>query len=244
MMRKYVRILIALSALVYLSGCGFVQYNLLKNYPNGQPKFRGNITDMSASKMGLWTYYFENGKTQAVGSYTFDHMVGEWTWFYPSGKKFKTQGFTFNLFIDPYADGPYLKWTEEDTVLIKGQFSNNGKTGVWEFRNTKNVKVLELEFSGDKRNGYCNMWFSTPGYEGNRKVQCNFVDGKHDGLYKAWDKDGNLLCEATLDKGKIVSVRLYGPDGAIIPGDELSKEQLNKHIDIDLEYLKTMEGLI
>ncbi len=244
MMRKFIRILTALSVLVYLSGCGIAQYHLLKNYPNGQPRFRGKLTDMSGSKMGLWTYYFENGKTQAVGSYTLDHMEGMWTWFYPSGKKFKQQEFTFNLFIDPNADGPYVQWTEEGTMLIKGQFSNNRKIGLWEFWNTKNVKVLELEFSGDKRNGYCNMWFSTPGYEGNRKVQCNFVDGKHDGLYKAWDKDGNLLCEAVLDKGKIVNVHFYGPDGLTIPDNDLSKRILKEQIDIDLEYLRTMEGLI
>lgn len=243
-MKRYMRVLVALSTLVLFSGCGTVQYHLLKDYPNGQPKFRGKVLDMSGAKTGPWVYYFENGITQARGSYNFDHMDGEWTWFYPSGRKFKTQEFTFNLFIDPYAEGSYVKFTEEHTILIRGQFSNNEKTGLWEFFNSKNVRVLELEFSADKRNGYCNMWFSTPGYEGNKKVQCSFVDGKHDGLYKAWDKDGNLLCEATLDKGKIVSVHLYGPDGTTIPDSELSKKILEEHIDIDLEYLKTMEGLI
>lgn len=244
MLRRYLRVLVALSTFVLLSGCGTVQYHLLKDYPNGQPKFRGKVLDMSGAKTGPWVYYFENGMTQARGSYNFDHMDGEWTWFYPSGRKFKTQEFTFNLFINPYADGSYIKWTEEQTVLIKGQFSNNGKTGLWEFRDAKNVKVLELEFADNKRNGRCALWYSTPGYEGNRKIECNFVDGKHDGLYKIWDQDGSLICEATLDKGKIVGVRFHRRDGTIIQNDELSTKALKEQIGIDLEYLKKMEESI
>jgi uncharacterized protein len=243
-MRRYIGVLVALSILILFSGCGTVQYHLLKDYPNGQPRFRGKVLDMSGAKTGPWVYYFENGITQARGSYNFDHMDGEWTWFYPSGRKFKIQEFTFHLLIDPYADGSYVKLTEEHTVLIKGQFSSNEKTGLWEFRDAKNVKVLELEFVGNKRNGYCSIWYSTPGYEDNRKIQCNFVDGKHDGLYKVWDKDGSLMCEATLDKGKAVSVHFHRRDGTIIPDDELSRKALKEQLDIDLEYLKAMEAQI
>jgi antitoxin component YwqK of YwqJK toxin-antitoxin module len=242
MMRRYIRVLVALSVLILFSGCGTVQYHLLKDYPNGQPRFRGKVLDMSGAKTGPWVYYFENGITQARGSYNFDHMDGEWTWFYPSGRKFKIQEFTFNLFIDPYADGSYAKLTEEHTILVKGQFSNNEKTGVWEFRDAKNIKVLELEFVGGKRHGSCNMWLNTAPYEGS--IQCNFTDGKHDGPYKAWDKDGRLLCEATMEKGKIVNVRFYGPHGTVIPDDERSREALKEQIGVDLEYLKKMEESI
>src|SRR5208337_4333814 len=129
-LKRLINLLVLFFVLILFSGCGVVQNSFLKNYPNGQPKFKGEMTPIGATKDGPWVYYYGDGKIKAEGSYKLNKMVGLWTWYYPTGAKFKQQEFTFNYFMEPNPNGPYQMWSQEGNIVIKGQFANNQKTGL------------------------------------------------------------------------------------------------------------------
>jgi antitoxin component YwqK of YwqJK toxin-antitoxin module len=241
MMKRLVIFLSILFVLIEFTGCGVYQSSLSNNYPNGQPRFKGNMTTIGATKDGPWVYYFENGKIQSEGSYKLNKMDGLWTWYYPSGAKCKQQEFTFNMLVEPNPNGPYQKWSEEGATIIKGQFSNSRKTGLWEFWTTSDVKIIEIEYTDNLPNGQCTMWYSIPQAEGKKKMKCRFINGKHNESYKAWYPNGILMCEATLTNGTIVDVQLYDQDGSGVSDKKKSQERLSKFISSDIELIRDIE---
>jgi len=223
------------------SGCGALQTYCFNKYPNGNPKFQGKMTPIGGNKDGYWAYFYEDGKIKAGGNYKLNQMNGLWTCYYPTGGMYKQQEFKFSYFNVPNPNGPYKQWSEEGNLIIQGQFENSSMTGLWEFWNTKGVKVMEIEFSDNLPNGYCNMWYSSPGKEGNKKIQCSFRKGRHGGKYTAWYGDGKLRVEATLDRGSIVDVQMYDKDGATVLDEKSSQKIFEKQLEADLELLREVE---
>jgi hypothetical protein len=97
--------------------------------------------------------------------------------------------------------------------------------------------VIELCVNGNIPEGDCKMWYSSDGCEGVLKNTSRFHKGKHHGVLKTWQKDGQLMCDAIVDMGQIVEGKFF-IDGKEITNKSEVHKRINYLINADIQYLK------
>ncbi len=143
---------------------------------------------------------FENGKIKISGSYKKDKEEGKWEFYnnglltheinYLKGKKegieihyYKNKKKSMEVnYKDGLADGKWIEWYE------------NGK------------KSLEIHYKKGILDGSYSEWFDT----GELDFTCIYKDGKrYNGIFKEYDKDGNLKYQEKVKNFKIIYKKKY-----------------------------------
>jgi antitoxin component YwqK of YwqJK toxin-antitoxin module len=200
-------------------------------YQNGNKKTEGLFK--IGAKDELWVEYFENGKIESQIQYTNDSKNGIW-------KKYNVKGDT--LLIDNYKvdikDGFHKEFVG-NIVVEEGTFTNGLMTGDWVFRfkdgkgNLKgkgsfnNGNGSDLGTTGIPKNGREGIWLL---YHPNGKLQaeCNYLNGKLEGLRKTYFENGVLESEENYLNGKLEGLyKSYYENGQLKSDENYNQGERN-----------------
>jgi antitoxin component YwqK of YwqJK toxin-antitoxin module len=93
----------------------------VERYDHGQKKSEGYLLD-DGTKVGLWTFWYENGQKESEGSYKNWEKEGIWTFWYENGQK-RSEGSAKNR----KKEGLWTYWHEKGDLDF--QYSGIYKTG-------------------------------------------------------------------------------------------------------------------
>jgi antitoxin component YwqK of YwqJK toxin-antitoxin module len=200
-------------------------------YQNGNKKTEGLFK--IGAKDELWVEYFENGKIESQIQYTNDSKNGVW-------KKYNVNGDT--LLIDNYKvdikDGLHKEFAG-NIVIEEGTFINGLMTGEWVYRykdgkgNLKgkgsfiNGDGSDIGTTGIPKNGREGIWLL---YHPNGKLQaeCNYLNGKLEGLRKTYFENGVLESEENYLNGKLEGLyKSYFENGILEAEQNLKQGERN-----------------
>ena len=83
-----------------------------------------------------------------------------------------------------------------DTAAIFS-FKKGKEHGVWKKFYASGQSEERREFDNGRKTGELVTWWEN----GNKKLQCFFVDDEFEGIYREWNKDGLLIKEMKYKKG-------------------------------------------
>ena len=145
---------------------------------------------------GKYDGKFEEGSTVLKEFY---HMTVERTLdgkyvrkqFYPPNKQITH----FESYSDKKLqtlDGPYKEWLDDGRIYKEGQFVNGKPEGEWKYYSLQGgyLQSYGKYISGQKT----DVW-KYQSKEGKVNAEYNFENGKKNGAYKLFDKDGKLVEE-------------------------------------------------
>lgn len=123
-------------------------------------------------------------------------QTGEWMAFYPqSGLPYKL--ITYKAGI---RDGLYIFFNEIGQVSLLATYKNNQLDGYWvKYRFQRPEE--EAEYRNGKMHGTHRQYFVREGW---LQFTTEYKDGVKDGLYRAYNKDGQVTLEYTFKDGKQV----------------------------------------
>ena len=157
-------------------------------YETGELKSQGAFKDNL--KTGEWIFYYQDGKIEQRGKYSSDKPSGLWTWFYTNGKIWREE----NL-LKGVEDGSLTEYNKEGTVILKGDYVDGERDGVWNFNNGDNTE--EGTYQDGLQNGLWKGMFSN----GKTNYQVNYIQGVPDGKYKLYYENGNIREEGVYSMG-------------------------------------------
>lgn len=136
-------------------------------------------------KMGVFTYYHENGQKSSEGLYVNNKKQGLWHNWYADGQIEYTGSFDAEVATDEWE-----YWHENGERKAIGQYKANLKDGEWNYWTDKGV----LESKEHHKNGSMG---SIEGYFENGNVQYTgvFQNNIPNGLWQYWTIDGRLMLE-------------------------------------------------
>ncbi len=219
---------------------------------------------LNGMRSGKWAYYYpENGKTSGYDVYSEGKLHGDMESFYPSGKKKSWHTYKFGEKYDAhiqYFEDESIKEMEKCTgntgysvvtrydsasrkPLVKGEFQNSKKTGLWYtfFRGTDVVQYKE-QYKLGMNDGEIEIYHA----DGSRKLSGRYNNGKRVGKWscyypnsgKDWIKleynedvivgdvyvyyeNGDLKRHEVRKDDKVVSYEGYSEDKKDIPYESL-----------------------
>ena len=161
--------------------------------------------DGNEKRIGEWKIYFETGELRSSGQYVNDRQNGEWSYYFRSGQKEQIGNFRNGIMEgewkwyfpsgnilreETYARGkPHgmcIQYTDSATIIVKGEYAEGEREGAW------------IENVGDARE------------EG------NYIMGLKNGMWKTYDKDGQLSHSGNFVQGVPDGRHVfYYPDGTL-----------------------------
>lgn len=79
-------------------------------------------------KMGIWTYFYNNGGIQGVGPYEDDVISGEWKWFRKTGELMQTGSFR-----DGKKTGLWTRYYPSGGLMDEGRYEADQRVGTWNY---------------------------------------------------------------------------------------------------------------
>ena len=179
-------------------------------YKTGELFSEGNRLNGQLS--GLWKFYSQKGKIKEEIVYQNDMRNGV-------SRKYRSDGTVVQLisFRNGVKDGIEEFFYENGTIESKYQYKDGKKEGrafkydqkdgriirLMEFRENNKVTDLPINRYDDKgiKTGF---WIDFHPNE-NKKLEGNYVDGKKQGIFKAYDKRENLIAIYNYDQDQLAS---------------------------------------
>lgn len=146
-----------------------------EKYPNGAAKSRGQVLqDQNDNyvKVGLWTFWHDNGQKSEEGEYKDGERSGDWMYWRENGKKLKEGKFT-----NGKETGVWTYWYENGRKDFEGENRHGKRFGVWTFWHENGRKREEGRYEADLRVGVWTSWYQSgqklaeTQYAGGRAVQ-------------------------------------------------------------------------
>lgn len=176
-------------------------------YSNGQLRYEGTFKDNRC--VGDFIYYDEQGHVKAVNSfdktgkkalnktYSSDGVLvatgtyldqkkdGEWRYYSDNGKL---------ILVEDNKDGKVDGWSRvynplngkvsEETMYVQGKRQGEGR-----HYSDNGILIMECRYDDDKLNGIARVYYPN----GAIKEEGAFKAGAKDGIWKAYDLDGNVI---------------------------------------------------
>lgn len=176
-------------------------------YPNGQIRYEGAFKDNRC--VGDFTYYDEQGRVKAInsfdktgkkalnktfspngvviatGTYLDQKKDGEWHYYSEHGKL---------ILVECYIEGEVDGWSRvynplngkvsEETMYVQGRRHGEGR-----HYSDNGILIMECQYADDNLNGPAKVYYPT----GAIKEEGAFKAGAKDGIWKAYDLDGNVI---------------------------------------------------
>lgn len=144
-------------------------------YETGELKAEGNFKD--GKRTGEWVFYYPDKKTEQRGKYSADRPTGDWKWYFPNGKLWREE-----VYDRGKEEGSFTEYDTTGTVILKGQYAEGEKTGLWYYHagdHTEEGEYMEGMMEGVWKHSYLN---GKPFFEG--KYVQGQPDGKHVWYYE------------------------------------------------------------
>jgi len=155
-----------------------------------------NQTDREGHKQGHWIKKYPSGQTMYDGFFRNDKPQGEFKRYYENGELKSVMVFS--------ADGS----TSEATIYYdngfpasKGKYLNQFKEGTWKYYSptSKGVKVLQEDYTRDKRNGVSVEFYP----DSTIAEKISYKDGRKDGPWTKYNQDGKISFSASCSNDKL-----------------------------------------
>lgn len=187
-------------------------------YFSGQLRAEGFY--QNGIKEGKWTYFYPNGKKEQTGNYKKDTPSGTWTWYYQNGqaKRIETynaygklQGLMteYDSLGNEIAHGEYYNGIQEGAWFYHvgdhkevGTFSQGRQTGMWQHFYLNGKLAYSGEYDdGDPKGKH--VWYHTNGI---KKMSGKYVGGVKHGVWRTYDKMGEVIEEILYKNGEIIKI--------------------------------------
>ena len=126
------------------------------------------------------------------------------------------------LFVDEN-DNPYTGWVKKEwgNGLIKelGYLEDGQKQGIWMKWHANEIKESEIQWVNDLMHGAFVVWYEN----GNLRVRGRTKDGEVDGEWTQFYLSGKLERRSQNRIGKLVSMKVWLPDGQLCPHSRVEK---------------------
>lgn len=126
------------------------------------------------------------------------------------------------LFVDEN-DTPFTGWVKKEweNGLIKelGYLEDGQKQGIWMKWHANEVKESEIHWVNDLMHGPFVVWYKN----GNLRVRGQTKDGEVDGEWTQFYLSGKLERRSQNRIGKLVSMKVWLPDGQLCPHSRVEK---------------------
>ncbi|TND07189.1 MAG: periplasmic protein TonB [Bacteroidetes bacterium] len=162
------------------------------------------ITSSSYYTMGLrdsvWKRFDEKGRVISERTYRNDLPGGGWDYYdWTSGQQIRVKR---EFYRDGLRDGQFIEWTNTGVRKSESWYKKDLRDSLWlTFDNSGRV-LTESRYRDDLPNGVWRTWQ----WSGQKKILVqseNYVDGKRDGLFEAWNPDSTKKVSAKFKAGKI-----------------------------------------
>jgi uncharacterized protein len=168
-------------------------------------EFKGKGIYKEGNRTGDWEFYYASGKLEQKGKYDKKgRMQGIWKWYYESGKLWREENY-----VNGKRDGQLTDYTEDEKIILQGNFIENKKEGVWNYEtpdykeigNYTNdepdslwksyympgkLKRFEGKFQTGDPVGIHTVYYPN----GNKMYIGNYIGGMKDGDWKFYDEEG------------------------------------------------------
>lgn len=174
-------------------------------YPSGKLMAEGKYKD--SYKVGVWNYYYENGKLEQKGKYNSkQNPVGEWNYYYENGNIYKIENY-----LDGELDGDYIEFNDTGKIIVKGQYFEGLKTGLWEYYIGDIIQKGKY-FDGAET----DWWVFTSVPDGKILYKGKFIDGIPDGKHTWYYGNGKKRKEGNYNMGlKSGDWNFYDDNGSL-----------------------------
>ncbi len=182
-------------------------------YPDGSLKREFFLKNGELN--GLDKDYYENGKLKSVGEFTNGIQTGPWKWYYESGNIQNEGELDNGAFTGIYKSYYSTGKLEEEVRYSDGKL--NGKASKWDRKGNllANYTYLddnlieytnftpqgEIISTGKEEDGVVEFVSFFP--EGMKETEGELVNGKRDGVWKTYYRNGNVDEETTYQDGKL-----------------------------------------
>jgi antitoxin component YwqK of YwqJK toxin-antitoxin module len=197
-------------SLAFFSACSRKELREEK-YPSGAIKSRGYVkqdAEKNYISVGLWIYWYENGKKKQEQTYKDGKLEELTTLWYESGQKKEESTYKAGKL-----EGPYTAWYDNGRKKVEGVYRDampsgergetgvlkNGRQGLWTFWSEGGQKEEESPYNDGKLEGLATNWYEN----GQKKKERTFKSDELDGLWIYWYENGKKKEEGTYKAGKL-----------------------------------------
>ncbi len=173
-----------------------------------------NKTDSEGRKQGKWIKTYEGKKDILYkGSFKDDRPVGLFVFYYENGKV-KAKNTYFNDGYNSYAS----TYHENGKLMSTGKYVNQKKDSTWVYLDQYGNYISKDTYQNGKKHGRCIVFypFNPKIDEGRPNIleTAIYVNGDRDGEYQKFFRNGKLLTEGTYSLGLFEGkVTTYYPTG-------------------------------
>lgn len=147
-------------------------------HPNGQVRYEGQFAD--GKPVGLFKYYFDNGKLSATNNHSADGAVASHH-YHPNGK-IKAKG----VYRTEKKDSLWQYFNENEVLVLEETYKQNMLHGVKRIYFDNGQTGEELHYRDSVKHGPWNKYYPT----GKKWIEATYKDGDLDGSFKVWLDDG------------------------------------------------------
>ncbi len=175
-------------------------------YPSGKQSSTGSFKN--GKPIGLWTNFYESGQKSSEGIWKENGLDSIWIFYTKKGEIERSISYANNL-----KNGPYLKYDSLQKIEFDGLYVNDTLQGP--FRKFLNGLLIE---EGNYKNGKLNGVLREFDASGEVKRIVNYnddeeiderqinrlVNGRREGLWEFYDKEGKLVKQELYKNGELV----------------------------------------
>lgn len=150
-----------------------------------------NITDAKGKKQGPWSKANNKGNKVYEGNFKDDYEVGVFTYYYEDGKTVKAK----SEFKDNGKFASTKMFNKEGNVISEGFYKNKKKDSLWTIYDEKGNKIGEERYVNGLKNGVANYWdkskvlVETINYKNDKKDGIYYMNTYQNGYYYLTYKD-------------------------------------------------------
>lgn len=150
-----------------------------------------NITDAKGKKQGPWSKTNNKGNKVYEGNFKDDYEVGVFTYYYEDGKTVKAK----SEFKDNGKFASTKMFNKEGNVISEGFYKNKKKDSLWTIYDEKGNKIGEERYVNGLKDGVANYWdkskvlVETINYKNDKKDGIYYMNTFQNGYYYLTYKD-------------------------------------------------------
>ncbi len=166
-----------------------------------------NYKDINGNKQGYWEKKYKNGNVAYQATFKNNKLTGIYKRYYENGQLFALIQYPENP--DSLAEVTYY-W-DDGKLLAKGHFIEQKlKEGLWEFYNTQEKKIAEINYKRGKLDGKKEIYY----YNGKPSYKVTYKNGMKNGVEVRYYDNGEKETEQQVVNDKFEGkIYVYYPSG-------------------------------
>ena len=210
-------------AILFFFSCKTEKTEIISKYDNGQVKeqiIKG--IDTLPKDYVLKQIFHENGNLKCQGYKSNEIREGKWTCFYKNGEiewiGTYSNGMENGLIECYYKDGTWKKSFVKNNIphgkitemnygsansvffIVNGQYIDGKEEGIWIYKDTSNLKLMEINFENGMKNGLYYQFHKN----GLKSIIGYYAEGQLNDTTKLYDENENLVSIEIYEMGELI----------------------------------------